>query len=80
MSKHFENYELCSRGIDSEGNEREYWSFHTFNANTLIGQTVGRLCNAFAGWMFHRRHPDLSPLVGSGTKTECSQSSQADAQ
>ncbi|MCS4315560.1 hypothetical protein M2397_005894 [Pseudomonas sp. BIGb0381] len=63
MSKHFSSRASCSRGIDREGNERDYWSFHSFNANTLIGQTVGRICNGFAAWRFHRRHPDLAPLV-----------------
>lgn len=62
-SRHFSSYTTCSRGIDREGNERDYWSFHTFRANTLVGHTVGRICNGFAAFLFHCKHPDLAPLV-----------------
>nr|QHU24488.1 hypothetical protein [Pseudomonas aeruginosa]UVN18903.1 Hypothetical protein [Pseudomonas aeruginosa] len=55
MGKHFTCYETCCRGIDQEGNERDYWSFHSYHANTLIGLTVGRACIAFASWQFQRR-------------------------
>lgn len=63
VQQHFSSNESCRRGIDQEGNERDYWSFSAYRANTLIGHTIGRLCNAFASWRFYKRHKDMAPLV-----------------
>lgn len=63
MAKHFNCYESVRRGIDTEGNERDYWSFHSAHANTFVGRTIGKLCIGFSAWLFHRRHPDPSPLA-----------------
>ncbi len=62
---HFSASEQCSKGIDHQGNERNYWSFHSYRRNTVIGNTIGRACIAFASWQFHRRHQDTSPLIRS---------------
>lgn len=56
IQAHFSAYEQCRKGIDQEGNERNYWSFHSFRRNTVIGNTIGRACIGFASWRFHRRH------------------------
>lgn len=53
---HFSASEQCRKGIDQEGKERNYWSFHSFRRNTVIGNTVGRACIGYASWRFHRRH------------------------
>jgi len=63
MSRHFSASETCRRVVDSDGNTRDYWSLHTYRANTLIGQTIGRICNGFAAWNFKMRHSDPAPLV-----------------
>lgn len=56
MGRHFYSYEQCRRGLDSDGNERDYWSLHQFNANTLIGKSIGRICNGLSAWWFNLRH------------------------
>lgn len=61
---HFSAFEQCRRGVDDEGTERLYWSFHSFRRNTIIGNTIGVICIEFAAWQFSRRHP-AAPLVTS---------------
>ncbi len=56
IKSHFSAFEQCRKSIDQDGNERHYWSFHSFRRNTVIGNTIGRVCVGIAAWRFHRRH------------------------
>lgn len=55
---HFTASEQLAYRIDADGNKREYATFHSTVANTLIGRTIGRACIAWASWRFNRRNRD----------------------
>ena len=53
--QHFHAYTDCRRVIGHDGRERDQWSFSGGWANTLIGQTVGRVYVGLASARFDRQ-------------------------
>lgn len=47
-TQHFYANSQCSRGIDQNGQERDYWSFGSGHSNSLIGRTIGPIYIAVA--------------------------------
>lgn len=56
--QHFYAYSQCCRVIGPDGQEQDQWSFTSSHANTLIGNTIGRLYTAVAEARFRRRQRD----------------------
>lgn len=53
--QHFHVHTECRRVVGHDGRERDQWSFSGGWANTLIGQTVGRVYVGLASARFDRR-------------------------
>lgn len=53
--QHYHAHTECRRVIGHDGRERDQWSFSGGWANTLIGQTVGRVYVGLASARFDRQ-------------------------
>lgn len=53
--QHFHAYSECRRVVGIDGKERDDWSFSAWRANTLVGNTIGRVFVAFASARFDRQ-------------------------
>lgn len=53
--QHFHAYSECRCVVGHDGQKRDEWLFSAWRANTLVGNTIGRVFVAFASARFDRQ-------------------------